>query len=175
MRKHPFTLLEILIVFVVIGLIMAVALPALSQHSDRVAIENALTGLRAAITETAMRARATGHPLTLTLQTENASFEVGAGEPSLDKSWQPPSHDSDETLDNRASFLQAKASYPLADDIEWTPDSDAYNDDGNIVFTFFPDGQAAAREVAFSIRGHAYALRIDRITATPVIVEFADD
>ena len=49
-----------------------------------------------------------------------------------------------------------------------------YDNDGNIVFTFFPDGQAAARELTFTVCGRNFALQIDRITANPVILELLD-
>ncbi|MBP5640305.1 MAG: prepilin-type N-terminal cleavage/methylation domain-containing protein [Victivallales bacterium] len=174
MLKHNFTLIEILIVLVVVGLVLAVATPKIMRESDRMTVENSLTAIRGVVNDTAMRSRCTNQALTLTLDTEAHSFLVASSDDSLERHWTPPVHQTSDVIDNKASFIRVKDSYSLPDAIEWTPSDDNYDNDGNIVFTFFPDGQAAARELTFTVCGRNFALQIDRITANPVILELLD-
>ena len=173
-QTRHFTLIEILIVLVVVGLVLAVSSPALLKSSERMTVENALTAIRTAVNETAMRARCTGKTLTLTLNGEEHRFMVSLGDGALEHRWTPPSHESEEEGKNKAAIIQAKDSYKFPEAIEWTPSDDSVNDDGDIVFTFFPDGQAAARELPFVVCGRSFVLQIDRITASPVILELLD-
>lgn len=175
MKYRPFTLLEVLIVFVVIGLILAVAAPRLIERSDRLARESALTAIRSAVNDAAMRARSTGRALTLVLDEDENALTVGEAEENLERRWQPPSHGTDDSEEgDKSSFLTAQNTYKLPSDIEWQISDDVHDDDGNIVLTFFPDGQAAGPELEFSVAGRNYILRIDRITADPVILEVTD-
>jgi len=169
--SRPFTLIEILIVLVIAGLVMSLALPAMLQKSDRTAVESALTEIRNAIGETGMRARATGKALALTLDEENHCFAVSEYTEQLDRSWTPPSQNLEDGEGRAPSFIKAKPSYPLADDIQWVLDNGALNDDGEMVLVLFPDGQASARKVSFSIRNRSFLLDVDRITGDPVILE----
>jgi len=175
MTRRHFTLIEILIVLILVGLVLAVAAPRLMKRSERIAKESALTAIRSAVNETAMRSRATGQALTLTLDPDESLLTVAEATDSLEHTWTPPKHDNGgENEDAPKSFIQAKPSYQLPKDIQWTPDDQNFNDDGAIVFTFFPDGQAAARAISFTIGDTEYSLQIDRITADPVILEFLD-
>jgi len=173
-QKHHFTLIEILIVLVVVGLVLAVTTPRLLKASDRMTVEGSLTAIRAAVNETAMRARCTARTLTLTLDIEEHRFSVALGGESLEHRWTPPSSESEDAGEAKAAIIQAKEFYKFPDAIEWAPSNDALDDDGNVVFTFFPDGQAAAREIPFSVCGRNFMLQIDRITANPVILEILD-
>lgn len=176
-RRHSnnFTLIEILIVLVVVGLVLAVATPALLEKSDQMTVDAALNDIRTAVNETALRARATGQTLTLTLDMENNVFNVGQGGTPLDNSWQPPAPAIDEeTQELQRSFINAQSDYEHDSAVEWTPDDDCLDENGNVVFTFFPDGQAAAREITFTVCNRNFALQIDRITAAPTIREFID-
>ncbi len=173
-RGGAFTLLEILIVFVVIGLVMAVAAPAIVRQSDRMTIEGALTDLRTAVSETALRARATGQTLTLTLDAEAAQFRVGAASEALERTWQPPQNASDDLDEHRHAIIEAKPAYRFPSAVQWQLDDVQTDDDGQVVLTFFPDGQAAARELPFDVCGRRYLLQVDRITASPVILELIE-
>ncbi len=173
-KTRRFTLIEILIVLVVVGLVLAVAAPTLLKSSERMTVENALTAIRTAVNETAMRARCTGKTLTLTLNGEEHRFMVALEDGALEHRWTPPSHESEEEGKSKAAIIQAKDSYKFPEAIEWNPSDDSVNDDGDIVFTFFPDGQAAARELPFIVCGRSFVLQIDRITASPVILELLD-
>ena len=174
MKVRSFTLLEVLIVFVVIGLILAVAAPRIIERSDRLARESALTAIRSAVNDAAMRARSTGHALTLILdETENV-FSIGEANENLERRWEPPSHGNEDSEENKASFLQAQETYALSSDIEWQISDDSHDSDGNVVLTFFPDGQAAGPELEVTVAGRNYILRVDRITAAPVILEVID-
>lgn len=173
-RGGAFTLLEILIVFVVIGLVMAVAAPAIVRQSDRMTIEGALTDLRTAVSETALRARATGQTLTLTLDAEAAQFRVGTASEALERTWQPPQNTSDDLDEHRHAIIEAKPAYRFPSAVQWQLDDVQTDNDGQVVLTFFPDGQAAARELPFDVCGRRYLLQVDRITASPVILELIE-
>ena len=173
-QKRHFTLIEILIVLLVVGLVLALGTPRIMKESDRMTVENSLTAIRTAVNETAMRARCTSRTMTLTLNTEEHLFSVALGDESLERRWTPPSHESEDAVKSKAAIIQAKESYKFPEAIEWTPSNDVLDDDGNVVFTFFPDGQAAARELPFTVCGRSFTLQIDRVTANPVILELLD-
>lgn len=174
-KRAPFTLLEILIVFVVIGLVMVIAAPAVIKQSDRLTIENALSDLRTAVNETALRSRATGMTLALTLVPDAHHFTVSsANAEALERSWQPPAPQNQEFEDRRHDIIAAKAQYPFPDAIQWQLDQAVLDDQGDVVFTFFPDGQAAAQELSFELCGKHFLLQVDRITSAPTILEIVD-
>ena len=67
MNRHGFTMIELIVLLVVVGLVATIAVPRINRESKRMTVENALTSIRGAVTETGMRARSTGKALSLKL------------------------------------------------------------------------------------------------------------
>ena len=60
-------MIELIVLLVVVGLVATIAVPRINRESKRMTVENALTSIRGAVTETGMRARSTGKALSLKL------------------------------------------------------------------------------------------------------------
>ena len=69
-------MIELIVLLVVVGLVATIAVPRISRESKRMTVENALTSIRGAVTETGMRARSTGKALSLKLMPGDNQFLV---------------------------------------------------------------------------------------------------
>ena len=167
----PFTLIEALIVGVIVMIVAAVTMPMLSRIPHRIEVEGALTGIRQAFTETAMRARATGVPLSLTLDTERGVWLVDRLDeelPAAAVQWTPsvPADEDRETARFRA--LSSRTDYELSSGIEWLTDD---SESEEVTFLFFEDGQAAGTPIRFGLGGMLYELRVDALSGDALIEE----
>lgn len=177
MNKHDFTFFEMLIVAVVMALIAAVTLPRLSRIPSRLQIESALTSIREAFTETAMRARTTGTPIKLVLDIDNDCFLVEQANNSkltAQKDWVPPLRKSEDAEQSSLLALESKNNYKLPSYIEWHPEDTDLNYDDEISFSFYEDGQAAGLPIRFYMAGHYYQMDVDRLTGDSLIMEIED-
>ncbi len=165
-----FTMLEVLVVTLLVGMLFAVILPRVSVAPKRIVVENALSGIRRAFSETAARARATGRAFRLTLDPDSSILAVSPLPDSLSREWQPPLPANEEQT-KKSSFLAVKESYELSNDLEWQFDQQVYDHEGRIVFSFFPDGQAGGPNLEFIIKKRKFILRVDNVTGRPDIVE----
>ncbi|MBQ7652624.1 MAG: type II secretion system protein, partial [Victivallales bacterium] len=151
--RRAFTFFEMLIVAVILATVTAVVAPSLSKSPRRLAVENALTGIRNAIDETSMRARATGKPLQLVLNIDTAAFEVKEYSSELEsvKGWTPPLKQSEETERTMGVAISQNSSYSLSGMIEWHPEETGLDIGEEISFAFFEDGQASGKTLHFNI------------------------
>ena len=156
--RRAFTFFEMLIVAVILATVTAVVAPSLSKSPRRLAVENALTGIRNAIDETSMRARATGKPLQLVLNIDTAAFEVKEYSSELEsvKVWTPPLKQSEETERTMGVAISQNSSYSLSGMIEWHPEETGLDIGEEISFAFFEDGQASGKTLHFNIGKQAY-------------------
>ncbi len=168
--ERAFTFFEMLIVAVILAIVTAVVIPSLTKLPRRLEVESALTGIRTAIDETSMRARATGKALQLTLDTEESAFEVKEYSSELEnvQGWKPPLKQSEETEARQGVAISQKSSYPLAKAIEWNTDGLGADE---IAFAFFEDGQASGKTLYFSIGKQNYVLDVDKLTGAALISE----
>ena len=177
MNRHEFTMIELIVLLVVVGLIATIAMPRINRESKRMTVENALTSIRGAVTETAMRARATGKAISLKLMPDDHQFIVEEAGQNLAQTWVPPTNSvlSKSTEDGgEPFFISAKPSYDLSSRIEWQPEDDNYDDEDNIKYYFFPDGQASGQALRFDVAGRHFQFDVDRMTGAPLIMEITD-
>lgn len=174
MKRLSFTFFEMLIVAVIMSLVAALVIPQISKMPRRLEVDSALTGIRQAVSETSARARVTGKPLKLVLDTEKAVFSVFPIENTLSatKSWEPPLKQSEETIAATAVAVAACDSYKLSSSIEWFPEDTGLDAFDEIAYAFFEDGQAAGRPLRFNIAGRRFQMDVDKMTGDPLIQEF---
>ncbi len=175
-ESRRFTMIEIIVLLVVLGLIVVIAAPRINKESKRMTVESALTSIRTAMSESALRARSTGTPIEIVLMPGDNQFIVNVSMLNLAKTWKPPGNDSLDQDGNPVPpfFIEAKPIYDLSKAIEWLPEDDNFDQDDNIVYTFFPDGQAAGRPLRFDVKGRNFILNVDKITGKPIILELHD-
>ena len=85
-------MIELIVLLVVVGLVATIAVPRINRESKRMTVENALTSIRGAVTETGMRARSTGKALSLKLMPGDNQFLVEESEQNLAMTWVPPAN-----------------------------------------------------------------------------------
>ena len=192
-NDHPrFSMLEIVVVLVILGLVLALALPRIGRLPRRLVIERALSTLRSAFRDAGMKARATGKPVGLVLDVEKgvlrledvpgfASPGVSAPSPADTSAAEDEEADGDEGAQapKPAGFLARLGDYRLPADLKWDEfeAAEAAEGDGDAkepAFSFFPGGEASGQPLTFAIRGHRFRLDVDRLTGRPLIEERSD-
>lgn len=173
-RIPSYTFIEMLIVAVIVTLAGAVVVPRIVVSTRRMTVESALSALRTPFAETAQRARAGGQTMTLTLNVEDGKFLVGKGVTGLDHDWRPAPLpmarvDANGEEQKAAAILGAAAEYAVPETLEWTDLPDRA-DGESVVFTFFPDGEAAGPQLGFAIRNERYRLIVDSVLGRGTIV-----
>lgn len=170
LSSHAFSMLEVLVVTLLVGMLFAIILPRIAAAPKRIVVENALSEIRQAFSETGSRARASGRAFRLILESDSSLLNVSQFPDSLSREWQPPLPTA-ESGKNKGDFLRPKESYQLSSEIEWQIDSQLYDSEGLLVFSFFPDGQAGGPNLEFIIKNRKFILRVDNITGRPDIME----
>lgn len=172
MRRNSYTFIEMLVVCVIVLLITALVAPRLGGGTRRMIVENALSNLRGAFNETAMRARAGGQPLALVLDVAQNQLLVQNFANPLDHEWNAPVLQPLTGADGQGGILPGATSYEVSKDIVWTdlPEGDAA-DAQQITYRFFPDGEASGPELAFEVQGRKFVLVIDSVLGKATILE----
>ena len=165
-RCGSYTFVEMLAVCAIVALVTALVIPGVTTGSRRIVTEQALSEVRRAFSETAMRARATGRPFALALLPESGEFLVREFDNQLDFEWQLPV-----VTGVDGGVLDGDVSYAVPSSVEWfdLPDGDGEN--GEITFFFFPDGEAAGPALDFELKGSHYRLVIDSVLGKATILE----
>lgn len=173
MRQRAFTFFEMLVVAVILAVVTAVVAPALTKYPRRLEVESALTGIRNAIDETSMRARATGKALQLVLDIDGAIFEVEEYSSDLSnvQGWTPPLKQSNEMEAMQSVAVSQNKTYSLSNAIEWHPEETGQSVVEGIRFAFFEDGQAVGETLNFSIGKQNFVLDVDKLTGAALISE----
>ncbi|NLF92970.1 MAG: type II secretion system protein [Oligosphaeraceae bacterium] len=171
--RRTYTLIEMLVVILILGLVSAVALPRFLRIPRKISTERTLSEIRQVFAESSARARATGQALNLTLDPETSLLTVSASSDSLSQEWRPPMPKVEDSNSRTPIFISAKDTYTLSDSIEWQAEPENYNSEGRIVFSFFPDGQASGPQLYFSSHNSRFRLVVDNITARANI--YAED
>ncbi len=172
MRRN-YTLIEMLVVVLILGMISAVVLPAFLRVPKKIAIEQGLSAIRQVFAESSARSRATGQAISLTLDPETSELTFGVNSTSLSREWRPSMPKVEESKSRTAVFVSTRDSAKLPEDIEWQPEPESYNADGKIVFSFFSDGQASGPQLYFSLKNSRFRLVVDNITSRANI--YAED
>lgn len=138
MARQGFTLLELLVVILVIGLVLAAVPGYLLRDSPRVELENAVRSVAAGLRESRSEAVLTNRPQTFALDVETRRFRIGAGRPlrQLDQ-------------DIRLRFTTARSGV-------LTPST------GTI--RFFPDGSASGGAIRLADGPLEAAVSVDWLT-----------
>ena len=157
-----------LIVGVILALVFAFALPRLSKTPGRLVAESALTGIRQAVNDTAIRARATGKPMKLVLDMEASAFLVQPLKTNLPHDWTVP---FDLESNSATEVISQNDTYELSSDIEWLPAETGLDQFDEIAYAFFEDGQASGRPLQFQVAGRTYQMDVDKLTGAPLIEE----
>ena len=160
-------MIELIVLLVVVGLVATIAVPRINRESKRMTVENALTSIRGAVTETGMRARSTGKALSLKLMPGDNQFLVEESEQNLAMTWVPPANSA-------LSKAEDDGVEPFYICIDWQPEDDNYDDEDNIKYYFYPDGQASGRPIRFDVAGRHFQFDVDRVTGAPLIMEITD-
>ncbi len=173
MRNWTFTFLEMIVVAAILAVVAVIALPRISRVPRRLEVEGALSGIRQAVREVGMRARATGTPLMLVLDEENGLFRVEQVKDGLGmyQDWQPPVKKTDEAQAASVIALQAKTEYSIPGGVEWLPEETGLDEFDYVAYAFYEDGQASGRPLRFRISGYYYQMDVDRLTGAPLIEE----
>lgn len=162
-----------LVVAVIVALAAALVVPRIVQSSRRMTVENALSALRAAFSETGVRARASGQALTLTLDPEGRRFRVAKMGGRMDRDWRPAplASRTPQREDGTAagSVLPSATEYQVPEAVEWT-DLPENADGGGIVFCFYPDGEASGPQLGFAVRSERFRIIIDSVLGRGTIV-----
>jgi type II secretory pathway pseudopilin PulG len=156
-------------VVALVSLITALAAPKVTKVSRRMIVESSLTDIRRAISETAMRACATGQSLTLTLEQEASTFRVRRTQTLPANNWLPSQAQSAES--KAGTIIAGADSYALNKNIEWQLGDSGFGSTDNVEYAFFPDGQASGPPLRFTIRNRQFQLDVDRLTGNPLIQE----
>ena len=176
--RQGFSLLEVVVVLVIIGLVLALALPNLGRMPRGLVISSTLSKVGIPFQDASMRARASGKPVRLTLHAEDQVFRIthpqsaasaGAG------SGESPDEDADNVRDGGVLFRLR--TYDVPADVEWEQvavgSREPESEEGP-TFLFFPDGAAAGEPLRFSVRGSRFALDVDRLTGRLKLSEMAE-
>jgi len=178
--RLSFTLIEITIVIVIIGLICGLVLPRLGRLPRRLVIESALSAVRCAFRDAGVRARATGQSVKLVLdveghqfRVENAANSVSHGLPGVGDA-PPDTSPTDSDTPPPPSILNKLSTYELSKDVAWHTDELVLGPDEALSYSFFPDGAATGPAIEFTIRKTRFRLDVDRLTGHCMIDELSD-
>jgi len=175
LASRSFTFIELLVVCVIVGLLSALVVPRVGGASRRMVVEQAISELRGAFGQTAMRARASGRPLMLVLDAEGKTLSVSPQEENLTHDWRPAPLARNASAGDegapRGGILAGEDSYEVAEAIEWIDLPETSMDASGIVFSFYPDGGAAGPDLRFALAGGEYLLHVDAVTGRTTIVE----
>ena len=173
--RHPYTFIEMLVVCGIVVLVSALVIPRIRTSSKRMTVESALSQLRAAFGETALRARVGGKALSLVLIEEEKRFEVREYTNELDRSWHPPRtravEGEEEETPRRGGALSGESSYEVPGDVEWTDLPAVEGDEDGVVFAFFPDGEAAGPPLEFTVADRHFRLVVDSVLGRVTILD----
>lgn len=156
-------------VVLLVGMIVALVLPRITLAPRRIVVENALSGIRQAFTETSTRARAAGKAFRLELQPETAILKLSLINDNLSREWRPPIQKPAEKSEQM--LVGKQDSYQLSQEIEWQIADSAYDNEGKIIFCFFPDGQSSGPPLEFILKKQRFRLQVDNICGRVDIVE----
>ena len=183
--RRTFTLIELMIVLVIIGLVMALVIPKVGRLPAGLVLRTTVGQFRSAFRDAATRARATGVPVKLIFDTGNNRFRLeevpesaplamaGGGVPApvsapIGKSGNAAGGDDAVPLGHRYS---GSCEYDMPKGIEWHLESWNENSDETPFFVFFPNGEATGGGLEFTAGRRLLRLDIDRLTGRPLITE----
>jgi len=172
--RRFFSLLEIVIVLIILGLTAALVVPRVGRLPRGVLVKTMIGRIETAFRDAAMRARATGGTVTLSLDSEGNSFRMqdgGSGQPS---GWAPPSPDrAAESAPGGGVFAKSR-DYGMPKGTLWRTDTGAEIGENAPSFTFYGSGEAAGPELEIIVGKGRYSLAVDRLTGRPLITAKSD-
>ncbi|MCK5804681.1 MAG: hypothetical protein KAI66_17720 [Lentisphaeria bacterium] len=171
-RSSAFTLLEILVVLAIIILATALVAPSIGRMPGRLTVEQALSSIRTAMSESALVARAGGTPMRLTLNMEDNSFSLAAFTPekgfAADTVPHPQKKDAPHPEKQAPGLVTSSSLFKLSKEIKWDDEIDATMNDAP-EFLFFPDGEATGPVLQFMVARQHFKLSVDRLTGACAI------
>ncbi len=173
--RRRFTLVEMLVVLAIIGVIVGLVLPNVGKLPEGLRADSCAGTIGNAFRDAALRARATGATVKLTLDAENNRFRLEEAAAAV----QAPAGDvsvsaaaaGDEAQASRGRYYAGEKEYPLPNGIEWhleNWDAAVY---GPPAFTFYANGECSGLRLEFSAGSRRLRLEVDRLTGNPVITD----
>ncbi|MBN2449896.1 MAG: hypothetical protein JXR77_05880 [Lentisphaeria bacterium] len=169
-------------------LVMALVLPRVGRLPGRLRRERAVTAVRLALGEAALRARAQGRPVALVLvaNDEGSRFLVRAGEEDAQArivvrefTLALPAAGEGQGEEGRPSsmHLLPQTEFELPEEMRWDPDSLAdgteMGEEGP-VYVFHVDGGAGGPELLFAVGKTWFRLSVDPLTARADVREIPE-
>ena len=162
-RRRQFTLLELMVVLVIIGLILALIVPRIGRLPIGLRVRSATAQFRTAFRDAANRARATGATVKLTLDTEANLFRLEEVVPAAPV----PVADSAAAPETHLRHYSGSKEYALPKGLDWHLEHSAADLNGPPYFIFYPNGEAAGTALELSAGPRRFRLEVDRLTGHP--------
>ncbi|MDT8390536.1 MAG: type II secretion system protein [Lentisphaeria bacterium] len=147
-NRRRFTLVEILVVLAIFSLVLVLVLPRTAKAPAGVAVRVARQAMEEPLRMAAMRARATGRTVTVTLNREESMFIISAGDKSENG---------------------ARTAYPVPDDVDLLN-----SEETPLIHTFFSHGGAAGPELSYVCRDRRFILSVDKLNSRVMVTETND-
>lgn len=181
--KKKLTLIELLIVIIIIGLILALALPGLGKFPAGVLTRKTISDIESAFTQARLMALASGAQSSLHFGFESNEIFIKAGHPAndfglmLQRAKNPDSEDSEEEPIVKRSKIFASIKSSLHNGVSVKPLeeadlSDAYTEKElaeRYSYDFYADGEALGPVLGLNIGTKKYHIEVDRLTGRPII------
>jgi len=158
--RRRFSLVELLVVLLVIGLVLALALPRLGYLPAGLRIASSLGAFRSAFASATTMSVASGRPVTLQLDLGQHQLHVQRPPPTPDAEGHLPARQG--RIFDRFEFFALDDSVTLDTDVVDVPE-----DVTLLSYRFYPNGEASGPEIPLLIADRPYVLDVDRLTGRP--------
>ncbi len=158
--RAAFTMLELLVVLVVIGLFMALVTPRIGRMPRGLMVKSMLGRIDASFRDAAMRARARGSYVQLVLDPGANCFRI------QDSNGMPGSSGAEND-----GLLGEAGVYAMPAGTEWQM---GIGDNESYSFLFFPGGEASGPQVEVVIGEMRFFIGVDCLTGKPVVTEIRE-
>jgi len=151
-----FTLIELIAVFIIVGLVTSVAVAKFGKKPTVVVIQDVVSHIEVLMQEGSKRASLQGKAIDVVYEEENRLFRV----------------DSDKEGFTNSMLNKKYSTYKVSDEATIEFDNDLDTDDENgIRFSFYPDGTGSGPEFKVLVKGHARFLKISPLTGMVLVTD----
>ncbi len=168
--RHRFSLIEIMVVLLILGLVLAVVMPRIGATPLGLRVASTFSTLRNACAAASTQARATGQPVRLYFDFGNNELRPEPEGESSAFDQQPAS--AVELEKPVGSLFRGTQLYRLDPTVllnleEIDPPLDARE----LSFVFYPSGEATGPRLPITIGRRWFTIDVDRLTGKPIIRE----
>ncbi len=163
-RRHYFTLIEVIVVLVIFGLILGIALPKIGSVSSGIIQSNAIKNIKSSFYMASSIAAASGKPVKLKFNLEQKSIDINhAASTTVNRH-------IDESDAPRGSLFDDLKQFKLPESAELNPHSFHDDSDDAFEYSFYPNGEASGSGISILIEESiALSIDVDRLTGKPLI------